>query len=356
MEVRSLKNRPEPEWLTLPEALERAESAYDAGRAEIERALESAFRAEKIAVRGHCDTLPPNWIFRGVDGFLWVRAEIQWDINQIHVSLSKEKQIFTDVEVCRRDLELWLDERLKTAAFSYLPHAITDESDDANLKEVRRWFAERPNGGSEETENELAPVHPKQVPMAIAEVAATWLSECPSSRYEKSEIASKLFDLATDEQSGFNGGIFNKIREPLDIFDAGFHYHDLEEDSYAATKELFLLPDDLRHWCETPDGQVWCRRLGLPNRPKFLYGEQGPTEKDRPKVGAPAKYDWTEFAAEIVRIADMDGLPSPQSELEKIMEDWCETRWKIRPGESTIRERIAPIYRYLNQVGWKPGR
>ncbi len=64
----------------------------------------------------------------------------------------------------------------------------------------------------------------------------------------------------------------------------------------------------------------------------------------RPERGRPPKYLWDDFWREVVRIADLDGLPETQAELEEVMAQWCEDNWNEQPGTSTIREKIAPCY------------
>ncbi len=52
---------------------------------------------------------------------------------------------------------------------------MADERDDGNLEKVRRWFAQRPDDGSEEAANVPAPRHPQNSLMATIDVAAGWL-------------------------------------------------------------------------------------------------------------------------------------------------------------------------------------
>jgi hypothetical protein len=66
--------------------------------------------------------------------------------------------------------------------------------------------------------------------------------------------------------------------------------------------------------------------------------------------GRPEKYNWTEFYVEVIVRADLDNLPESQAELERSMADWCEQKWGIQPGDSTIREKISPIYNHLRKV------
>jgi hypothetical protein len=70
--------------------------------------------------------------------------------------------------------------------------------------------------------------------------------------------------------------------------------------------------------------------------------------------GRPEGYDWNACMAEIVRLADMDGLPAVQNELVRHLIEWFEERHGNSPADSVIKARISPIYRYLKSVGWKP--
>ncbi len=60
--------------------------------------------------------------------------------------------------------------------------------------------------------------------------------------------------------------------------------------------------------------------------------------------GRPQKYDWDAFWREIVKVADMDGLPETKAELVEHMSEWCEIAWGEEPASSVIREKIARLY------------
>ncbi len=68
------------------------------------------------------------------------------------------------------------------------------------------------------------------------------------------------------------------------------------------------------------------------------------------KRGRPPTYDWSAFFVEIIVRADLDGLPDSQAELERSMADWCQQTWDVSPGDSTIREKISPIYNHLRKA------
>ena len=67
-------------------------------------------------------------------------------------------------------------------------------------------------------------------------------------------------------------------------------------------------------------------------------------DKPRPKRGARPKYDWDGFIAQVVAIAEYDGLPDTQAEMERKMLEWCENTWGHQPGISTVRTKLRPIY------------
>ncbi|MCH7540793.1 MAG: hypothetical protein IH999_10425 [Proteobacteria bacterium] len=72
--------------------------------------------------------------------------------------------------------------------------------------------------------------------------------------------------------------------------------------------------------------------------------------KERPRFerrGAPRKYDWDDFMAELARCIHDEGVPAKQAELERKMLQWCENTWDIQPGLSTIRSRINKVYEKL---------
>jgi hypothetical protein len=62
--------------------------------------------------------------------------------------------------------------------------------------------------------------------------------------------------------------------------------------------------------------------------------------------GAPPRYDWDRFFAEIARRIYVRGLPRTQSELVREMADWFQSRQEA-PDESTIRRKVALVWREL---------
>lgn len=64
------------------------------------------------------------------------------------------------------------------------------------------------------------------------------------------------------------------------------------------------------------------------------------------RVGRPPWPHWDTFWAKVVAIANTpDGLPERDA-LQRQMVDWCAEEWDDRaPGESTIRDKLAGLYR-----------
>lgn len=74
----------------------------------------------------------------------------------------------------------------------------------------------------------------------------------------------------------------------------------------------------------------------------------------RSRGGRPVEYDWDGCIAEIVRIADVDGLPGVQARVLERLQEWFQRTQRREPAPSEIKKRIAPIYDALKRDGWKP--
>lgn len=76
-------------------------------------------------------------------------------------------------------------------------------------------------------------------------------------------------------------------------------------------------------------------------------GAKTPKTEAPPKNrgGAPPRYDWTAFDAEVVRRAntDPDGLPA-RAELQRQMLEWCDEKWGTEPAISMVRSRLSKLY------------
>jgi hypothetical protein len=71
----------------------------------------------------------------------------------------------------------------------------------------------------------------------------------------------------------------------------------------------------------------------------------------KPGPGVPPRYDWDGFYAAIARRVHEHGIPATQAELIREMLDWFERRHNERaPDESTVRRKLAVVWRELNRV------
>ena len=99
-------------------------------------------------------------------------------------------------------------------------------------------------------------------------------------------------------------------------------------------------------------GEVQVDKEGLDQLLTLATGtevEKREPPPQRPR-GRPTKFDWDAFHRKIVLIANTpDGLPEKQADLEKMMLQWCENTWGKQPGQSTVREKLSPIYRELKK-------
>lgn len=91
--------------------------------------------------------------------------------------------------------------------------------------------------------------------------------------------------------------------------------------------------------------------------PAFLFDtltERMPASIPKNRGGRPPTHDWDGAISEIVRVADMDGLPSVQAALVRKLQDWFSQASRGEPAESEIKARVSGIYRRLKEAGWKP--
>jgi hypothetical protein len=95
-------------------------------------------------------------------------------------------------------------------------------------------------------------------------------------------------------------------------------------------------------------GVDWSRSAMLKYGVEYSEMKISPREtNDDPKKGERVpKFNWDRFWVEIVRIANMtDGLPEDGEELYRCMADFCTTKFGDPPSETTIRDKLAMLYR-----------
>jgi hypothetical protein len=80
-------------------------------------------------------------------------------------------------------------------------------------------------------------------------------------------------------------------------------------------------------------------------------GADGGTEPRRGGPGVPPRHDWDAFYAALTRRIHDHGVPATQAELVRDMIAWFEARdVEHAPDESTIRRKIAPVWRELSRA------
>ena len=95
-------------------------------------------------------------------------------------------------------------------------------------------------------------------------------------------------------------------------------------------------------------------------RPAFLFDTMlkpaatgsisEPLPQQKNKGGRPPEWDWNTFTLEIIRIANSpDGLPVTRAKLAEIMRSWFVDQYDDHPGDTTLEDRIRPIYQYLER-------
>jgi len=90
-----------------------------------------------------------------------------------------------------------------------------------------------------------------------------------------------------------------------------------------------------------------------PPVPEPLASGEPDSPASKKQGGRPPEYDWNAFTIEIIRVADLDGLPEKQVDLIGDMLQWCENTWGRQPAESSVKDRISRIYNGLGR-GRKP--
>lgn len=101
---------PEPDWLSLADAYERAVKAYPDVRPErVQKALVQAFYERRIKTIGQCRAWHGDDIRVRLISAAWDPAKLRvaWDKNAYALILDAKPYLFTEVDVDRRDLQRW---------------------------------------------------------------------------------------------------------------------------------------------------------------------------------------------------------------------------------------------------------
>ncbi|MDA7568641.1 hypothetical protein N8742_02925 [Emcibacteraceae bacterium] len=123
----------------------------------------------------------------------------------------------------------------------------------------------------------------------------------------------------------------------------------------ARNNALFSPQDDYHfHSIEVPTAQLFSLFPAGDISENTIINKSVTVEKPaigRETRGTKSKYNWDEFYTEIAVLADLDGLPEVQAELENKMMEWCSEKWGNEPSPSTIRRKLTGIYNHPRKIG-----
>jgi hypothetical protein len=131
----------------------------------------------------------------------------------------------------------------------------------------------------------------------------------------------------------------SQIKPIFQLLSAAIHDGQLPADS--STNPLAAIGEYLRSSVKRNDLKAFANSKQV--QPVFLF------DTLMPKGGRPLKYDWDALGIEIIRIADLDGLPNSQAELIEQLLQWCENNWEEQPADSSVKSRVSDIYNKLGR-------
>ena len=104
--------------------------------------------------------------------------------------------------------------------------------------------------------------------------------------------------------------------------------------------------DTLNFSDQRPDQNGYFICISVSTKELFDIFDSGDEKQNDNRRGRKPKYDWNAFYVEIAVRADLDNLPDTAAELQRDMADWCQDTWGKVPGDTMLKEKIAPIYRH----------
>jgi hypothetical protein len=243
----------------------------------------------------------------------------------------------------------------------------------------RRTFYQQerlPDGRTEMVETDAGPITPlwltllgnqrRENPGAAAAIAPLMTcAEAQATILEKL-VANLLTAYGLDNDAGdlqaipalwwaagkiYEGNNGRTYAGPVDVFRTGAtRWHGL---LFERKQVLSLWPEGSADVANVPAESVAVGTTAASNGeepPALPQSEVEMVDDPAPRgVGRPVEYDWASLQAEIVRVADLDGLPAKQSELVERLLQWCENEWGRQPAESAIKARVSEIYNRLGR-------
>jgi hypothetical protein len=124
----------------------------------------------------------------------------------------------------------------------------------------------------------------------------------------------------------------------------------LEKIDPAMLRQLSVDPDHPDQLADNPPRRVVLHVVvracqATAGQAAMAVASAGNSREAKPnKGGRPTVFDWDAFDTEIVRVANMDGLPDTIAEMTRIMQSWCLEVWKREPAESMVKVHIRRIW------------
>lgn len=102
---------PEPEWITLREAMQLVQELTGASLDDLGRSLLDAFRENRIGTRGRCFSYFGHRTLVNLTGAPWFDVSVRWEENEFSHEGQRPRDpphVYTDVQVNRPWLLKWL--------------------------------------------------------------------------------------------------------------------------------------------------------------------------------------------------------------------------------------------------------
>lgn len=106
---------------------------------------------------------------------------------------------------------------------------------------------------------------------------------------------------------------------------------------FAVSEAKWPIPDELLSIREAMRVQE--------NRAATVEPDDAVSEAKPRAGGRKPEYAWDEMDGEILRFADLNGLPDIQADLIRHLLEWFERHYAKQPAESAVKERVSRWYR-----------
>lgn len=192
---------PEPDWIPLFESVGRAAPAFDAELPAVELALIVAFHDQKIRTRGRCPPHFENKLLHSLPNYFWDRPRVHWLLNIFLIPSSRlgpKMYMVKDVDVCRKDLEKWINGAMSDSQHG--PQEAAETSSPEAPGEEKKSQARRSR--DVEADANLK----NRIEMVLAKARNTW-----SKKSKRPGIKPMSIQLADEKNLNFGWETIRKI-------------------------------------------------------------------------------------------------------------------------------------------------